>query len=266
MDPETTLSSLLSFEGKTAIITGAAAGMGAATAHRFAEAGANLLLLDIDKKGLQALEKELAPISSSIFTYRVDVSNKGEINSFWESLHEETPDVLINNAGVFPFKEFTETDEEFVNQVMGVNLFSVYWMCQHFIQRLLKRNKTGVIVNVSSIEAELPFKEDLAHYSISKAGVSALTRSLARDFGRKGIRVNAVLPGGIQTEGLREAYKEVFKDPGLLKDGYQFSSRLSLGRMGHPDEIARMILVLASEMSSYMNGALVPVDGGFLSS
>ncbi len=266
MESHTELTSLLSLKGKTAIITGAAAGMGAATTRRFAEAGSNLLLLDIDKKGLQTLEKDLEPISSSVFTYRVDVSNKGEIDSFWDSLHKEIPDVLVNNAGIFPFKEFTETDEEFVDQVMGVNLFSVYWMCQHFIQRLLKRNKTGVIVNVSSIEAELPFKDDLAHYSISKAGVSALTRSLARDFGRKGIRVNAVLPGGIQTEGIREAYKEVLRDPSLLKDGYQFSSRLSLGRMGDPDEIARMILVLASDMSSYMNGALVPVDGGFLSS
>ncbi|MFA9490922.1 MAG: SDR family NAD(P)-dependent oxidoreductase [Anaerolineales bacterium] len=266
MSPDTRLDQLISLNGKTAIITGAAAGMGAATARRFAEAGAELILLDINKEGLEQVKDELGKFASSVITYKVDVGEKEEIDTFWTSLNEEVPEVLINNAGIFPFKEFLETEESFVDHLMGVNLFSAYWMCQHFIERLLKRKKGGVIVNVSSIEAMIPFKDDLAHYSISKAGVAALTRSLSRDFGRKGIRVNAVLPGGIKTEGVKDAYKEVFKDPGLLKDGYHFSSRLSLGRMGDPDEIARMILVLASEMSSYMNGALVPVDGGFLSS
>ena len=257
------LPELLSLRERTAIITGAAAGMGAATARRFAEAGADLLLLDINKEGLEQVKDE---IGERVITYKVDVGEKDAIDTFWASLHEEAPDILINNAGIFPFKEFLETDEKFVDHLMGVNLYSVYWMCQHFIERLLKKKKGGAIVNVSSIEAMIPFKDDLAHYSVSKAGVSALTRSLSRDFGRKGIRVNAVLPGGIKTEGVKEAYKEVFKDPGLLKDGYHFSSRLSLGRMGDPDEIACIILILASEISSYMNGALVPVDGGFLSS
>jgi NAD(P)-dependent dehydrogenase (short-subunit alcohol dehydrogenase family) len=260
------LPELFSLQGRTAIITGAAAGMGAATAKRFAEAGADLLLVDINKEGLEQVKDDLSEITVSVITYKVDVGEKDAIDTFWASLHEEDPDVLINNAGIFPFKEFLETDEKFVDHLMGVNLYSVYWMCQHFIERLLKKKKGGAIVNVSSIEAMIPFKDDLAHYSVSKAGVAALTRSLSRDFGRKGIRVNAVLPGGIKTEGVKDAYKEVFKDPGLLKDGYHFSSRLSLGRMGDPDEIARIILVLASEMSSYMNGALVPVDGGFLSS
>ncbi len=266
MSTKKSLDQLMSLEGKTAIISGAAAGMGAATAKRFAEAGADLILLDINKEGLESVRGELGDVGGSVITYKVDVGVKEEIDTFWASLHEEAPDILINNAGIFPFKEFLETEEPFVDHLMGVNLYSVYWMCQHFIERLLKRKKGGTIVNVSSIEAMIPFKDDLAHYSISKAGVAALTRSLSRDFGRKGIRVNAVLPGGIKTEGVKNAYKEVFRDPGLLKDGFHFSSRLSLGRMGDPDEIARIILVLAGEMSSYMNGALVPVDGGFLSS
>ena len=266
MSSNRSLDQLISLDGKTAIITGAAAGMGAATARRFAEAGADLILLDINKQGLEEVKGELGEARGSVMTYKVDGGEKAEIDTFWASLHEDAPDILINNAGIFPFKEFLETDESFVDHLMGVNLYSTYWMCQHFIERLLKQKKGGAIVNVSSIEAMIPFKDDLAHYSISKAGVAALTRSLSRDFGRKGIRVNAVLPGGIKTEGIKDAYKEVFKDPGLLKDGYHFSSRLSLGRMGDPDEIARMILVLASDMSSYMNGALVPVDGGFLSS
>jgi len=147
---------------------------------------------------------------------------------------------------------------------MGINLHSVYWMCQHMIRRRLKLG--GVIVNVGSIEAILPFKEDLAHYSVSKAGVIALTRALAREFGRKGFRVNAVVPGGIATEGTKAVARGIFRlQLSLLKEGILFQQRLPLGRIGQPDEVARMVLVLASDLSSYVHGAVIPVDGGFLS-
>ncbi|TRO49128.1 SDR family oxidoreductase, partial [Candidatus Bathyarchaeota archaeon] len=117
-----------------------------------------------------------------------------------------------------------------------------------------------------SIEALLPFMEDLVHYSVSKAGVIALTRSLAREYGRNGFRVNALVPGGINTPGTRSVAKEITRfNFGLLRSGVEFRQRLPLGRAGDPDEVARMALVLASDLSSYVNGALVPVDGGFLS-
>ena len=106
----------------------------------------------------------------------------------------------------------------------------------------------------------------MAPYTISKAGVLALTRSLARDYGKKGFRVNALVPGGIITPGTKNVAKNVLKlDLGLVKTGYDFMTRLPLNRMGKPDEVARMALVLSCDLSSYMNGALVPVDGGFLS-
>ena len=119
-----------------------------------------------------------------------------------------------------------------------------------------------MIVNVGSIEALLPFKEDLAHYTMSKAGVIALTRSLARDYGER-FRVNVVVPGGIVTPGVLRTAKRM----GLraMTEAREFLKRLPMGRMGDPDEVARVILFLASDLSSYVNGAVIPVDGGFLS-
>ena len=128
-----------------------------------------------------------------------------------------------------------------------------------------RAKKGGVIINVGSIEALLPFKEQMAHYSLSKAGVIALTRALAKDFGRH-FRINVIVPGGIETPGTRDKAKEIYKlNLGLVGTGVRFFSRLPLKRFGKPDEVALMTLVLASDMSSYVHGALIPVDGGFLS-
>ncbi len=181
----------------------------------------------------------------------------------WERFGDSVPDILVNNAGIYPFRDFLDVDEALYEKVLAVNLDSVYWMCQEMIGRRLK--KGGVIINLGSIEAVLPFKEDLAHYSVSKAGVIALTRALAKEHGKDGFRINALLPGGIITEGTREAAKGLLRfNFSLIKTGIEFKQRLPIGRMGRPDEVASMALVLASDLSSYVHGAAIPVDGGFL--
>jgi len=150
--------------------------------------------------------------------------------------------------------------------VMAVNLEAVLWMCQEFIRK--RAQAGGAIVNISSIEALLPFKEDLVSYSVSKAGVLALTRALARDYGRRGFRINAIVPGAIRTPGTQGVVRTALQrvDFGLMKTGYDFQTRLALGRWGNPDEVARVAVFLASDMASYIQGAVLPVDGGFLSS
>lgn len=263
--PFTPLTDLVSLQGKTAVITGAAAGMGAATAQRYAEAGAVLHLLDIDHEKLIIEQTALRQSGATVHIAVIDLAEKSEIDAFWAKTEDEPIDILVNNAGIFPFCNFLETNEALVQKVMDINFTSVYWMCQHFIRRRLREKQPGAIVNISSIEAHLPFKEDLAHYTTGKAAVIALTRALARDYGAKGIRVNVVLPGGILTAGTREAAKGAWKDLKLLKDGVKFMGRLPLGRMGQADEVARVNLMLATELSSYVTGAVVPVDGGFLS-
>jgi 3-oxoacyl-[acyl-carrier protein] reductase len=147
---------------------------------------------------------------------------------------------------------------------MNVNFTSVFWMCQHMIRQRQKRG--GVIINIGSIEAILPFKEDLTHYNSSKGGVIALTRALAKDYGKTGFKINAIIPGGILTAGTKHVAKDILKlNLGLIKTGIDFKQRLPLGRFGSPDEVALMALVLATDLSSYVHGALIPVDGGFLS-
>jgi 3-oxoacyl-[acyl-carrier protein] reductase len=124
----------------------------------------------------------------------------------------------------------------------------------------------GVIINIGSIEAVMPFKEDLGHYDVSKAGIMALTRALAHEYGKAGFRINALVPGGIWTPGAKSVAKDVLKlDFKVVKAGIEYTMRTPLGRMGKPDEVARMALVLASDLSSYVHGTLIPVDGGFLS-
>lgn len=122
------------------------------------------------------------------------------------------------------------------------------------------------IVNIGSIEAILPFVEGMAPYSVSKAGVIALTRALAREYGKNDFRINAIITGGIITPGTKAVAREVTQlRLSLLRTGVVFSTRLPLKRGGLPDEVARIAVVLASDLSSYVHGALIPVDGGFLS-
>ncbi len=257
------LSELISLKGKRALITGAAAGIGKAIACRFAEAGADLELVDIDNERLAATRKELERFGTEVNIHETNISKQEEIDRLWDKLSGDGPDILVNNAGIYPFKEFLDVDESFYKRVLETNLDSVYWMCQKMIGRRLKLG--GVIVNVGSIEAIVAFKEDLAHYSVSKAGVIALTRSLAKEHGKHGFRINAVVPGGIITSGTKRAAKGIFRfDLGLIRTGIEFKQRLPIGRLGRPDEVACMALVLASDLSSYVHGAAIPVDGGFL--
>jgi NAD(P)-dependent dehydrogenase (short-subunit alcohol dehydrogenase family) len=257
------LNQLISLRGKRALITGAALGIGKAIACRFAEAGSDLDLVDIDGKYLATTKNELAKFGTDIKTHVVDLSKRKEIGKLWENLSRYSPDILVNNAGIYPLKQFLDVDEAFYHRVMETNLHSVYWMCQHMIRKRLKLG--GVIINVGSIEAVLAFKEDLTHYSVSKAGVIALTRALAKEHGKHGFRINAILPGGIITPGTKAVAKEVLRFKfDLLKTGVEFSQRLPIRRPGQPDEVACIALVLACDLSSYVHGATIPIDGGFL--
>jgi NAD(P)-dependent dehydrogenase (short-subunit alcohol dehydrogenase family) len=253
----------LSLHGKRAFITGAAAGIGRAIALRFAEAGAALELADLDESGLQKTAGMLCEGAAGARTHVLDVADAEQRKAVWAGFGDQPPDILVNNAGIYPFKHFVDVDEAFYQKVMAVNLDSVYWMCQEMIRRRLKQG--GVIINLGSIEAIIPFKDDLAHYSISKSGVIALTRALAREHGKDRFRINALMPGGILTEGTKAAAKQVLKlDFGLIKDSIKFRQRLPIGRMGEPEEVAAVALFLASDLASYVHGAAIPVDGGFL--
>jgi len=262
--PNPSIEQLISLRGKGAMITGAASGIGKAIARRFAEAGANLHLVDINATKLSEVSTELSRYGNPIHTHTIDLADKSSIIELWASCTDNEPEVLVNNAGIYPTQSMVEVDDTFYRKVMAVNLDSVFWMCQEMIKRRFKRG--GVIINVSSIEALVPFKSDLVNYGMSKAGVIALTRGLAREYARHGFRVNALVPGGVITEGTRSVAREFLQMKlGLLKVAYDFHQRLPIGRAGQPDEVARIALVLATELASYVHGGVIVVDGGFMS-
>ena len=257
------LPDLISLKGKRALITGSGGGLGQVVAWRLGEGRGGFGVVEIGDGRVAATKKELGGFGVRVNCQRTEISRQEERDELWEKLTGGGSDILVNNAGIYPFKEFLDVDEAFYKNVIETNLDSVYWMCQKMISRRLKLG--GVIVNVGSIEAVVAFKEDLAHYSVSKAGVIALTRALAKEHGKHGFRINAVVPGGIITSGTKRAAKGIFRfNLGLIKTGIEFKQRLPIGRLGRPDEVACMALVLASDMSSYVHGAAIPVDGGFL--
>ena len=258
------ISELISLKGKRSLITGAASGIGRATAIRFAEAGSDLILIDMDELGLEKTKSLAGEFSVGVETYQVDLSKKVEIDTLWKTLDGREPDILVNNAGVYWFKDFTDIDETFYERTMAINLHAVFWMCQHFVKA--RKDRGGIIINVSSIEAFLPFAKGLVHYDVAKLGVVALTRAIAREYGKK-IRANAIVPGGIETEGVKKLKKETIMGLDARKIGLSlhFNARLPMGRFGEADEVAKVMLFLASDLASYVNGAIIPVDGGFLS-
>lgn len=259
------LSRLVSLKNRRALITGSGAGIGKAIAYRFAEAGACLELVDINVGSLDAVRQELEQFNVDVNIHKVNLSRKEEIDALWATaLKGKEPDILVNNAGIYPSKPFLDVDEAFLKKVMDINLNSVFWMCQYMIRARLK--KGGVIINTGSIEAVMPLKEGMSHYDISKAGIMVLSRTLASEYGKRGFRINVLVPGGVWTQGTKSVAKEAMKlKLGIVKSGIEYKMRNPLGRLGKPDEIARMALVLACDLSSYVNGTLVVVDGGFLS-
>jgi NAD(P)-dependent dehydrogenase (short-subunit alcohol dehydrogenase family) len=258
------LTELVSLRNKKALITGAGTGIGEAMAHRFAEAGASLELVDLNEEKLNKVKADLKQYNVEIGVDRVNLSREDEIAALWKKLEGKEPEILVNNAGIYPTKSFLDVDAKFLKNVMDVNCNSVFWMCQHMIRSRLK--KGGVIINMGSIEAVMPLKEGLVHYDISKAGVMVLSRALASEYGKHGFRINVLVPGGIWTSGTKNVAKEAMKfKPNIIMSGIEYKMRTPLSRIGQPDEIARMALVLASDLSSYVNGTLIVVDGGFLS-
>lgn len=262
--PVKSITTLMSLRGKTALVTGAAGSMGQAITLRLAETGTTLLLADKDKRGLIALREMLRvehpKVQVELFT--TDLTSDRDMQRLWHSLNRREPDILINNVGAYTPREFTKSDEAFDREVLAINLQSVTTMCREMLRS--RGSRGGTIVNISSAEAILPSKDTLVQYSVSKAGVLALSRSLARDYGHRGWKVNVVVPGGIRS-GTSGATRTLLRQGlGVVRETWPLAGYLPVRRIGEPDDVARAVLFLSSDMSDYINGAVITVDGGWL--
>ncbi len=241
---------------RVAIITGAAAGLGRAAAERFAKEGAILSLWDRDEERGNALAAELGEANVRAEFRSVDVADSAAVDAAVQAIRDEFGriDILINNAGITRDGTLVKMEDAAFDQVIDVNLKGVFH-CGRAVGRVMVEQGSGSIVNTSSVVA-LYGNFGQTNYVASKSGVIGMTRVWARELGRKGVRVNAVAPGFIGTE-MVQAMPEKVRD--------MMSSRTPLGRLGRPDEIAAAYLFLASDEASFVNGAVLSVDGGVIS-
>lgn len=239
---------------KVAIVTGAAMGIGEAVARLFASEGAQLALCDVDDEAGQRVARE----TGALYVH-ADVRVEAEVRRFVEATVERYGriDVVVNNAGVTADATVVETTEEEWDRVIGVNLKGPYLVSKYAIPHMLQRG--GSIVNIGSIASHIGLARNAA-YNASKGGVMLLTRNMAVDYARYNIRVNAVCPAMIMTPMLRK-FIDLQPDPQAYVR--QVEASTPMGRMGTVEEVARAVLFLASDESSYVTGSALMVDGGY---
>ena len=243
------------YAGKNVLISGGGSGIGHAICLRLAAEGANIILIDKDLQGGQAVEQELKQQNTKALFIRADITSEADV----EKVHKEetlffgTIDVLVNNAGAAFAENYAMTTLENWNQDIALNLTGHYMLTRLFLPDMEAQGK-GAITNISSVNGAQSFGNPA--YSAAKAGVISFTQTLAIEYGPKGIRANVVLPGTIETpvwQTRKNSRPEVFE---LVKGWYP------VGRVGRPEDIAAAVAFLSADEASFVNGASLNVDGG----
>jgi NAD(P)-dependent dehydrogenase (short-subunit alcohol dehydrogenase family) len=245
--------------GKIAIITGAAAGIGAASATLFAKEGATIVAVDLDRSTLDRVSAEIMKTGGDCFPIVADVSKRDDVVSVVHSTIERYGriDILFNNAGIVPPGKIDEIAEEQWDRAMAINVKSMYLFC-HAVVPEFKKHGGGVILNTASATA-LRAVVDRACYTATKSAVVGLTRSMALDYVRDNIRVNCLCPGTIDTPSLAQRLA-AFPDPAEARKN--FIARQPMGRFGTSEEIAEAALYLVSPQSGFITGLAFAIDGG----
>lgn len=248
-----------SFSGQLVVITGAAAGIGAASARLFAASGAHTVLLDRDVHGCEKLVRQLTDGGASVEQHSVDVADVAAVQAIFADImatHGRV-DVLHANAGIEWTRSIRETDPEEWNAILGVNLTGIY-ACGREALRAMCERRSGAIVITASPHATRTVP-DAGAYAASKGGSLALAKAMALEGAPYGVRVNAVLPGAIDTPMLRRE-AEIASDPDEQRA--RFAQMHPLNRLGRPEEVAAAVLFLAGDDASFVTGAGLYVDGG----
>ncbi len=248
-------------ENRIAIVTGAARGMGYAIAKALFQEGAKVAIVDIDEDAVKAAAQELDPETTSVIGHSVDVSNKSqvtefvrEVKSLWGQI-----DILVNNAGgaLHTPHQLEDIEEKHWDLVVNVNLKGAFLFCQAVIPSMAERGK-GSIINMSALAGHWRASLAGVQYTAAKAGLEGLNRQLAYDWGKAGIRVNAVAPTVTMTgDRIRSLW-----DGKSKSDQEKVLAAIPLGRLGTPEEVASVVVFLASDESGYVTGITVDIAGG----
>lgn len=262
------INKLLDLNGKSAIVTGGAKGIGYGISYRLAEAGAKVLIADLDEPSAQKTAQEFTAKGWTTAPIKVDVSSEEDVKNMIAACQAQfgSLDILVNNAGIYPSQAISQMTKQDFEKVLAVNLGSVFLTTKYSAEVMKHQANGGKIINVSSIDAIHPSMVGLAHYDASKHGLWGFTKNAALEFAPHKIWINAIAPGGIQTPGVAAMHTGAPAssniDPKQMIEA--FLSKIPMHRMGDPDEIGKVALFLASDMSSYMTGEQVVVDGGAL--
>lgn len=242
------------FSGKTVLITGASRGIGRAIALAYAKEGANIVVnYASSPEKAEMVVEEIKALGAEAVAYGCDVSDEAAVELMAETVEKtfHPIDILINNAGITKDGLLIRMKDSDWDQVLDINLKGTYLCTKHFGKRMLKR-KSGNIVNVTSVVG-LTGNAGQSNYSASKAGVIGFTKSIAKEFSSRQIRVNAVAPGFIATDMTEKLSEDVIE---------AYKKAIPLGRMGTAEDVAKAVLFLSSDQSSYMTGQIITVDGG----
>jgi 3-oxoacyl-[acyl-carrier protein] reductase len=245
---------LLNFQEKVVVITGGARGIGAAIAEAFLRQGAKVALLDMNGEACETYARALDPTGNSVSAYQADVTDEAQIKAAIGKIVERFGriDILLNNAGILhhvPIEDKTVADFE---RIVKVNLTGAFILCKTVVP-VMKKQGRGKIVNMASLGARTGRPGVAVDYSASKAGIIALTQTLARELGPSGIYVNAIAPGPILTELTKQVLPEVFA---------KWNVGRAVNKDGLPEDVANAALFLASEMSDWITGITLDVNGG----
>jgi 2-deoxy-D-gluconate 3-dehydrogenase len=263
-----TIKESLDLSGKTAIVTGGAVGIGFGISLRLAEAGANVVIADMNAENAEKAKQELLRGGLKAEAVQADVSNEEDVRKMVEKAVSVFGgvDIFVNNAGIYPSIPVMNMSAADFEKVIAVNLEGVFLCTKKAAEQMISQGRGGKIINITSIDALHPSSVGLAHYDASKHGVWGFTKNVALELAPHNIWVNAVAPGGIATPGVAASQSKAPTPAGvdMKKVLESFIAKIPMKRIGEPDDIGKVVLFLASDLSSYMTGSQIVVDGGFL--